>query len=90
MLLIFAFLSCIIGIKTTYIIDSDNNTTHFCFRRRFTLTVTAFTVLFTAWYRPNYIFTCYLSLAVKTINLYTNYYALPCCKQNYYYYYLLL
>ena len=34
---------------------------HFCFSRRFILTVTAFTVLFTAWYRPNCIFTysCY-------------------------------
>ena len=54
------------------------------------ISVTAFTVLFTAWYRPNCIFTCYLSLAVNINNLYNNYYALPCCKQNYYYYYLLL
>ena len=37
------------------------STCHFCFSRRFILTVTAFTVLFTAWYRPNCIFTysCY-------------------------------
>ena len=40
------------------------------------ITVTAFTVLFTAWYRPNciFIYLCY-TLSLKIINLYIKYYA---------------
>ena len=51
----------------------------FCFSRRFIHTVTVFTVLFTAWYRPNCIFTYLFYLIFKIINLYM--------YNNYLYYY---
>ena len=56
----------------TYLFYGILSTCHFCFSRRFILTVTASAVLF----RPNVLI--YLSL--KIINLYNNYYALLCCK----------
>ena len=52
-----------------------------CFSRRFIITVTAFTVLFTAWYIAQlYFYLFMLSLSLKIINLYNNYYAVLCCK----------